>query len=101
MPFTKIAAVQEVPSGSAKQVTFNGRKLAVFNVGGTFYVLDDTCPHRGAPLSEGVVAGTEVTCPWHGAAFDLASGQHLCPPAQQGVRAYKVQVVADEVQIEM
>ena len=101
MAFTKIAAVLEVPVGSAKQATVNGRKVAVFNVGGTFYALDDTCPHRGAPLSEGDVTGTEVTCPWHAAQFDLATGKNLCPPAQQGVRSYKVQVVGDEVQIEI
>src|SRR5712692_3785478 len=85
MAFTRIAAVPEIPPGSAKQATVNGRKLAVFNVGGTFYVLDDTCPHRGAPLSEGEVNGMEVTCPWHATNFDLTTGQHLCPPARQGV----------------
>jgi 3-phenylpropionate/trans-cinnamate dioxygenase ferredoxin subunit len=101
MAFTKVAAVGEIPAGSARQVTIDGRRLAVFNVGGTFYALDDTCPHRGAPLSEGTVNGTEVTCPWHAAAFDLATGEHLCPPAPSDVRAYKVQVVGDEVQVEI
>jgi nitrite reductase/ring-hydroxylating ferredoxin subunit len=101
MPFTKIATVAEIPPGAAKQVTVNGRKLGVFNVGGTFYVLDDTCPHRGAPLFEGEVTGTEVTCPWHGARFDLATGKHLCPPAQKGVQSFKVQVVGDEIQIDV
>jgi nitrite reductase/ring-hydroxylating ferredoxin subunit len=101
MAFTKIATVAEVPAGSAKQVAVNGRTLAVFNVGGTYYVLDDTCPHRGGPLSEGEVHGTEVTCPWHGAHFELVTGKHLSPPAPQDVRAYKVQVVGDEIQVEI
>jgi nitrite reductase (NADH) small subunit len=101
MAFTKIAAVADVPAGSAKQVAVNGRLLAVFNAGGKFYVLDDACSHRGGPLSEGVVQGTQVTCPWHGAKFDLTTGQHLCPPAPRGVRSYKVQVVGDEIQAEM
>jgi nitrite reductase/ring-hydroxylating ferredoxin subunit len=101
MALTKIATLADVPPGSAKQVAVNGRMLAVFNVGGTVYVLDDTCPHRGGPLSEGEVHGTEVTCPWHAANFDLTTGRHLSPPAQQDVRAYKVQVVGDEIQVEM
>jgi nitrite reductase/ring-hydroxylating ferredoxin subunit len=101
MGFTKIATVADVPAGLAKQVAVNGRMLAVFNVGGTFYVLDDTCPHRGGPLSEGEVHGTEVTCPWHAANFDLTTGKHLCPPARQDVRTYKVQVVGDEIQVEI
>jgi nitrite reductase/ring-hydroxylating ferredoxin subunit len=101
MAFTKVATVQEVPDGRAKQVAVNGRTIAVFNAGGTFYAIDDTCPHRGAPLWEGDLIGHEVTCPWHGARFDVTSGANLCPPARSGVTAYKVQVVGDEVQIEV
>ena len=52
-------------------------------------------------LSEGDVNGTEVTCPWHGATFDVASGGVLGPPAPGGVKAYKVQVVGDEIKIEV
>jgi nitrite reductase/ring-hydroxylating ferredoxin subunit len=101
MPFVKVATVQELPPGKAKQALVNGRTLAIFNVGGSFHAIDDTCPHRGAPLWEGDVSGTEVTCPWHGARFDLTSGAHLCPPAKSGVTSYKVQLVADEVQVDV
>jgi nitrite reductase/ring-hydroxylating ferredoxin subunit len=101
MPFTKVATTQEVPAGTAKQVTVNGRAVALFNLNGTYYAIDDTCPHRGAPLWEGEVEGNELTCPWHGARFDVTTGSHLCPPARSGVAAYKVQVVGDEVQVEV
>jgi nitrite reductase/ring-hydroxylating ferredoxin subunit len=101
MSFTKVAAVADVPVGTARQVTVNGRTVALFNVNGTFYALDDTCPHAGGPLSEGDVEGEEVTCPWHAARFDLTTGKNLCPPARQGVPAYPVQVVGDEVQIDV
>jgi nitrite reductase/ring-hydroxylating ferredoxin subunit len=100
MPFTKVATTQEMPAGTARQVTVNGRTVALFNLNGTYHAIDDTCPHRGGPLSEGEVEGNEVTCPWHGARFDVTTGAHLCPPAQSGVAAYKVQVVGDEVQVE-
>jgi nitrite reductase/ring-hydroxylating ferredoxin subunit len=101
MAFTRVATVHEMAPGQAKQATVQGRTLAIFNVGGTFYAIDDTCPHRGAPLWEGDVSGAEVTCPWHGARFDVTSGAHLCPPAPAGVRSYKVQVVGDEVQVDV
>jgi nitrite reductase/ring-hydroxylating ferredoxin subunit len=101
MALTKVATVQEVPPGRAKQVTVGGRTLALFNAGGTYYAIDDTCPHRGGPLSEGELEGIEVTCPWHGARFNISNGSNLCPPAQTGVSSYKVQVVGDEVQIDV
>ena len=101
MPFTKAATVQEIPAGKGKQVTINGKVIALFSTDSGFYAIDDTCPHRGAPLSEGEVQGTEVICPWHNACFDLTTGAHLSPPAPRDVGCYKVQVVGDEVQIDI
>ncbi len=101
MAFTKAATLAELPPGRAKQVTLNGRTIALFNVGGTVYAIDDTCTHRGAPLWEGDVQATEVTCPWHGARFDVTSGASLCPPASKGVASYTVQVVGDEIQVDV
>jgi nitrite reductase/ring-hydroxylating ferredoxin subunit len=100
MAFVKVATVQEVPPGKAKQVKVGGKTLAVFNVSGNFYAIDDTCPHRGASLAEGELEGQEVVCPWHAAAFDVTTGAHLCPPAHSDVACYKVQVVGDEVQVD-
>jgi nitrite reductase/ring-hydroxylating ferredoxin subunit len=101
MAFTKAATVQEVPVGKGKQVNLSGKVIALFNANGSFYAIDDTCPHRGGPLSEGELQGTEVICPWHHAMFDLTTGAHLSPPAPSDVSCYKVQVVGDEVQIDV
>ncbi|HEV3081098.1 MAG TPA: non-heme iron oxygenase ferredoxin subunit [Gemmataceae bacterium] len=101
MAFTKVATIEELPAGTAKAVVINGRKLALFNLGGNIYAIEDTCPHRGAPLSEGECDGTTVICPWHGASFDLTSGAVLSPPASSGVMAFKVQLVGNEVQIDL
>jgi 3-phenylpropionate/trans-cinnamate dioxygenase ferredoxin component len=101
MAFTKVATTDEVPPGAAKAVAVNGRKLAVFNVEGSYYAIDETCTHRGAPLSEGECVGTQVYCPWHGACFDLTTGSPLSPPAKQGVATYKVQVVGNEIQVDV
>jgi nitrite reductase/ring-hydroxylating ferredoxin subunit len=100
MAFTTVAKVSEVAPGTSKQVTLNGSPVALFNVAGTFYAIDDTCPHRGAPLWQGQTAGCEVVCPWHGARFDLKTGAHLSPPAPSDVTAFKVQVVGDEIQVD-
>ena len=101
MAFVTAVTVRDIPPGQGKQVTVNGRTIALFNVNGTYHALDDTCPHRGASLSEGMVENNEDTCPWHGARFNVNTGAHLCPPAPSGVQTYKVQVVGDEVQIDL
>lgn len=101
MAFQKAATVQEIAAGQGKQVTVSGKEIALFNVGGTYYAIDNTCTHRGGPLAEGTCSGTEVVCPWHGARFNVTSGAHLSPPAPHGVAAYKVQVVGDEVQVDV
>jgi len=100
MAFTKVATVQEIPVGQAKKVKIGDKDVAIFNVNGTIFAIDNSCPHRGGPLSEGEIEGADVICPWHGARFNLATGAHLCPPANRGVNAYKVQVVGDDVQID-
>jgi nitrite reductase/ring-hydroxylating ferredoxin subunit len=77
----------------------NGKKIAIFNVAGSFHAIDDTCSHRGGSLSQGMIEGENVTCPWHGAVFDIRSGEVLGPPAPKGVARYNVRV--DGVQIEV
>ena len=99
--FIKALAAGELPAGKAMAVELNGKKVAVFNVDGTFYAMDDTCTHRGGPLSEGHVDGTVVTCPWHGASFDLTTGNHLGPPAPRGVTSYEVKVEDNDVMVKV
>jgi nitrite reductase/ring-hydroxylating ferredoxin subunit len=101
MASVRIAGIGDVAPGTGKQFTVGGRKIALFNVAGTFYALDDTCPHRGAPLSEGDCFEGEVTCPWHGARFNLETGANLCPPAQAPVSSYKVNLVGNDVHIDL
>ena len=74
--FVKVGEVADVPPGSGKCVEVNGRQIALFNVGGTFHAIDNTCLHRGGPLAEGELDGTVVTCPWHGWQYDVTTGQN-------------------------
>ena len=97
----KIAAAQDMPPGQAASFTVEGQRIALFNVGGTYYAIGDACTHRGGPLSEGNVQGTKVTCPLHAADFDLKTGAALCPPAQKGVPSYKVVIEGDDIKVEV
>ncbi len=97
----KVADTTHLLPGKATAVEIEGNRIAVFNVGGTFYAIDDTCPHAGGPLSEGQVDGEKVVCPWHDAAFDLKTGDVLSPPAFEGVKSYKVVVEGDAVKVEL
>ncbi len=96
-----VAKTSELTLGQAKAVQAKGQTIALFNVGGTYYAIEDTCTHAGGPLSEGGLEGTTVTCPWHGANFDVTSGQALTPPASAGVRRFPVHVQGDEIQLEI
>jgi nitrite reductase/ring-hydroxylating ferredoxin subunit len=80
-------------------VAVEGKRIALFNLGGTFYAIDDTCTHRGGPLSEGSIEGEEVICPWHGAHFNITSGDVTAPPAPEGVTPYKVRLTGDVIEI--
>ncbi len=97
--FTKVADTKDLPPGKTMCVESGGEKVALFNVGGTIYAVSDTCTHAGGPLSEGQVDGTVVTCPFHGATFDLTTGSVTGPPAGSAVTCYQVRVEEGEVQI--
>ncbi|HET7343764.1 MAG TPA: Rieske 2Fe-2S domain-containing protein [Methylomirabilota bacterium] len=78
---TKVAEAAEVPEGQGRVVEVAGRTLALFNVGGTFYAIDNACPHRGGPLGEGDVEGPIVICPWHAWRWDVTTGCNANNPA--------------------
>jgi len=99
--FIKVATTDELEDEQAKLVEVEGQKMALLRAEGTFYALSDTCTHRGGPLSEGTVEGAEVTCPWHGAKFDIRTGAVLGAPARQGVKSYPVRVTGADVEIEV
>ncbi len=97
----KVAETKDLPPGSGMAVEVEGRQLAIFNVDGKYFAIDDTCPHSGGPLSEGDLEGEQVVCPWHGAIFDLKDGSVQCPPADEGVGCYRVEVDGDDIKVEI
>ena len=72
--YARVASVGELAPGQSKLVEVEGKSIALFNVGGAYYALDNTCTHRGGPLAEGALDGDQVTCPWHGAVFNVTTG---------------------------
>ena len=99
--FIEIAKTCEIAPGEAKMVEVEGEKIAIFNLEGDYYAIDNTCPHARGPLSEGEVKGEEVICPWHGSEFNIKTGEALRPPARRGVKSYKVQVEGSIIKIEV
>src|SRR5258708_25817573 len=97
----KVAEASELEPNHGKLVEVQGKKMALFNGDGKFRASDNTCTHRGGPLSEGELEGDEVTCPWHGAKFKVTSGEVLRPPAPQGVGSYKVRVNGADIELEL
>jgi nitrite reductase/ring-hydroxylating ferredoxin subunit len=99
--FVKVAKSDEIAPGQGKLIEVEGKRIALFNVDEHFYAIDDTCTHRGGPLSEGLLNGREVTCPWHGAVFDVTTAEVLRPPAPREVARYNVRVVGRDIEVEI
>lgn len=96
-----VTTLGALPPGTGQAFTVAGRKLALFNVNGRIFAIDDTCPHDGASLAEGALDGTTITCPWHSAEFDVTCGKVLSPPAAENVGSYPVFLNGDSVEVEL
>ena len=93
---TKVAKTSDIPTGTGKVLEIGGKTVAVFNCEGTFFAIDNTCKHRGGPLGEGSLAGTTVSCPWHGWEYDVKTGECAMDPSIK-VQTFDVKVEGDDV----
>jgi nitrite reductase (NADH) small subunit len=96
--FVQVAKLSDLEAGSCKAVEAAGKTIALFNVGGTIYALDNVCLHRGGPLGEGFLEGNVVTCPWHMWEYDVCTGERLGDPALK-VCTYPVQIEGNEIKV--
>jgi 3-phenylpropionate/trans-cinnamate dioxygenase ferredoxin component len=94
-----VAPVADVPPGDYAQIEIDGALVAVFNILGEFYAIDDICTHDGGELAGGAVEDHVVICPRHGARFCLRTGAALTPPAYEPVRTYKTRIKNSVVQV--
>ena len=72
-----VCASSDVPIGEGRVATVGGRRIAVFRAASGWFALDDACPHRDGPLSDGILADACVVCPLHDRRFELESGASL------------------------
>jgi nitrite reductase (NADH) small subunit len=112
-----ICTADELPPGSRRIVTIDGRSIGVFNVEGELYAIRNSCPHRGAPLCEGTLGGTMLPsdphtyvyglenrllrCPWHGWEIDIATGRPKWNNAPGRARTYRARVDQGRVVVEI
>jgi 3-phenylpropionate/trans-cinnamate dioxygenase ferredoxin subunit len=97
--WVNVAAASAIADGEFAVVDVDDVEIAVFNVDGEFYAIEDLCSHDLACLTEGEVEGCEVTCPIHGARFDVRTGEALTPPAYEPVPTFPVRVEDGVVQV--
>jgi len=96
MAFLRTAKKDEIPAGSIREFQVNGKTIAVANVDGKFYAIDNTCLHRGGPLGQGELEESIVTCPWHGWQYDVTTGKVAMNPSV-GVETYPVEVRGEDI----
>lgn len=97
----KLCSAEEVAPGTAIKVETEGLTLAVFNVGGEFYVTDDLCTHGPGSLSEGYIEDDVVECNFHNGQFNIRTGEVVSPPCMVPIKTYPATVVDGKVSIEV
>jgi len=97
--WTDVAAVADFFPGSYRQVEVDGVAIAVFNVDGRYYAIEDVCSHEAETLSNGQLTELEITCPRHAARFSLVTGEALSPPAYEPVAIFPVRLENGRVQV--
>ena len=93
-----VGTLAEVPAGSCRSVEADGMGVAICNVDGTIYAVDNTCPHAGGPLGEGSLDGELVECPWHGWRYNVRTGERPENP-EITVDCFRVQVENDVIHV--
>lgn len=97
--YVKVAKADDIGVGTMKGFTIKGADILVANVGGTYYALEDRCPHRGARLSAGVLDGGVISCIAHGTRIDAATGRAVSGPGRLPARTYPARRSGGDVEV--
>lgn len=97
--YVEIGPASELPPGERLFVEVEGRSIVIFNIAGGLFSIEDVCSHDDGPVGEGDIEGYEITCPRHGAKFDLRTGKVTQMPANVDIPAYPVRVVDGMIQL--
>ncbi len=96
--FIKVAAITELPPGSAMTVSAKGKAIALYNVGGAIYATDNTCLHQGGPLGEGILQADIIICPWHMWEYNVRTGEKV-GNSQIKLATYPVRVEGTDIEV--
>jgi len=96
----KLAEISDIPKGSTLSCNLDGKNIAVCNVDGSFYAIEDICTHDGGALDQGTLEGHIITCPRHGATFDVTTGAALSMPAVVPVKTFSLEIESDVIYIQ-
>ncbi|MEX0763373.1 MAG: non-heme iron oxygenase ferredoxin subunit [Dehalococcoidia bacterium] len=99
--FVKAAKTGDVAPGEVFVIDIDKRQIAICNVDGRFYAIEDVCTHDGSSFDETQLDGEEIMCPRHGAVFNVTDGSVVSMPAVTPVKTYPVRVVGDMIEIEV
>jgi len=97
--FIPVCSLNEVPEGERLFIEIDDQPIVIFNLAGSYYAIADVCSHDDGPVGEGELQGIEITCPRHGARFDIRTGRALSLPAIVDIPAYPVRVIDGQVEI--
>jgi 3-phenylpropionate/trans-cinnamate dioxygenase ferredoxin component len=97
--FYEVARVEDVPAGERLFIEIDGKPIVVFNIGGNFYAIGDTCTHDNGPLGDGELDDHQIICPRHGARFDIRNGKALTAPAFVDTPSYPIRVIDGNIEI--
>ena len=97
--WVSVAAVGEIAPGACKVADVDGVAVAVFNLGGEYFAIEDVCTHDSGELASGTIEGEQVVCPRHGARFCIRTGEALSAPAYEPTAKFPVRVENGAVQV--
>ncbi len=97
LEFVAVADVGELGNGERLYLEVDGTPIAIFNIAGKLYAIDDVCSHDQGPVAEGDLVDHSIECPRHGARFDLESGKVLSMPAVVDIAAYPVRIEGQQI----
>ena len=97
--YVEIAPVSELPAGERLFAEIEGLPVVIFNIAGQYFSIADVCSHDDGPVGEGALDGYSITCPRHGAKFDVRTGKVTQMPAVVDIPAYPVKVVDGMIQL--
>jgi len=98
--WVRAIAVQDLAPGQCREVSLEGKAVALYNVAGTFYATSNTCIHRGGPLGQGLLDGASVMCPWHAWTWDVRTGENTANPSLT-IPSFEVKVEDGEVLVRL